>query len=135
MLQNIVSVISAFMAAFNIFVFPGFFFYAANIRRHQLSYKKFELYQEVMIDKLEINRPTTMTKEKEIIDAQKGVYWFWTYKYKAYFGIAIAGFGLCMVIALMCIQIYSALLVKNGCLYFEFHPPCRDGRIINSQIF
>jgi len=33
LLQNIIEVIAAFMAAFNIFIYPGFFFYAANKER------------------------------------------------------------------------------------------------------
>ena len=95
------SSIACFLSAFNIFIYPGFFYYFANKQRAlnqtQMDYQKSE-------------KKNSLCRNP-------------SYKQKAMIGLVYGIFGFIALLSLTSIMFYQILIYQNPCLFYTRDPP------------
>lgn len=144
----IIHIVAAFMVSFNLFIYPGVFFYFANKERHKRGCRNYCLHDESQdVVRSTSNKSMSSRNSSEFFDrVQRGSSVplkfeckdktrFWNFKKKSIFGYVYALAGVLAVASLVTIQIYEALIRRNTCLFYEFNPPCHRGVVTDLSLF
>jgi hypothetical protein len=140
--QNLNYIVSTFLAGFNIFIYPGFFYFKANQERveQDLMEDSNDVCENLM-EKSKITKPksesglSSLFNQNEIYskdgDSMKScrAHKSWcSFERKALFGLFYTWFGVLFTLGNTTIITYMILIYNNKCLYYTLHPPCKDNK-------
>lgn len=147
-IEHLNSILSTLMAGFNIFIFPGFFYYKANKERYvseSLDDRCERILVEKAIEKESLtkdlkaeskassmksdslfNQTSLRSKELESHYSCHENRVFWSFHRKALFGQIWMLFGVLVTLSLTTVMTYMITISSNNCLFYYYHPPCED---------
>ena len=137
-------ILGAHIVPFNLFIYPGYFFYLANKERLRRGCRNYCLEGRTMSEDSDVEPRGSGTPNdrddifdkinhtKKVVQMEcQDKYRFWNFSKKSKFGIVYLGFGCIVLVALMVLEVYDVLIQTNPCLFYFFNPPCQNGKVMN----